>query len=486
MLFNAVGSIRQHNRFELQKAWYQSLDQERQSRLMRYKKYWDFFLGDHWRNADEDSEGLVTLNYCKLYVMKSVAWLIGNGIEFIAMEGYDDLIPLINDVWENNKGQKKAKFLYNAGIMGSITGDVWVKVSWDTKSSPESPIRLILLDSSIVEPIFNPHDLDDIQGIVISYPFYDEESGRVINYQEEITNESILIKHDDEIILSEANPLGFINVVHAQNQPIPCEFWGLSDLADMLPINEEFNRKNTDVSDIINYHAEPITCIFGAKMKQIVQGDNKTWSGFPEKARVENLQLTGDLKASNDYIEKIKSYMHEIGEIPRGSLDTMNGISNTSGIGLHIQFLPLIELTKRKQITYGALLKDINSLIIRIAEKMGYGDVNWSKLGKRKYLCIDSVFEMPLPKDRLIEMNLIREEMSLRLESRRGAMERLKKRDISRKIAEIDKELEEDKDGWLHSLTASSGMVNNATDNQRKNIGGIVHPSETVKGSVEE
>lgn len=471
-----ANSIQQRNKFDLQKAWYQSLDQDRQMRLVRYARYWDFFLTKHWQGSDSDSEGLITLNYCKKMVVKSADWLFGKCVEFIALEGYDEVIPVINEIWDTNFKQNKELFLYNCGIMGGVTGDVWCKVVWDEKRSPDFPIRIILLDSAIVEPILNPHDLSDMEGVVISYPFWDEEKNRVVNYQEQISSSEILIKHDEEIIFSGENPYGFINVIHAQNQPMPCDFWGLSDLDDIIPINEELNRKNTDISDIINYHAEPITCIFGAKMRNIIQGDGKTWSGFPEKARVENIQLSGDLKASNDYVANIKSYMHEISNVPKGSMDTMGGISNTSGVGLHIQFLPLTELTRRKQITYGGFLKEINGAIIKIAEKMNWGDIDWSKLGKRKYTCISAVFDNPLPKDDLIELNLIREELSLRLESRRGAMERLKKRDIKKKLAEIDKEIQEDKDGWLHSLTQQSVMGNTSY----KNIGGVQQAGETV------
>lgn len=475
MLFNSANSIQNRSLYELQKVWYQSLEQDRQQRLYRYLHYWNFYRNNHWENSGSDNEGLVTVNYCKKAITKSNDWLFGKGIEFTAKEGFDEVIPFINNVWDNNKGQKKMKLLYNTGIMGGITGDMWVKVIWDKEKSPDNPIRLILLDSSIVEPVFNIHDLDDIQAVTISYPFWDEEAGKVVHYWEEVSNDRIIIKHDDTIIFNDVNPYGFINIVHGQNQPVPSDFWGESDLTDIIPINKQFNEKNTDVSDIIKYHAEPITCIFGAKMRNIVQGDDKTWSGFPDNARVENIQLNGDLGASNDHIANIKSYFHEISGIPRGSLDTMGGISNTTGVGLGVQFLPLIELTLRKQITYGEFIKEINGLIIRIAEKMNYGGINWSKFKSDKYSCIDCVFEMPLPKDKLIELNIIREEMALGLESRRGAMERLKKRDINKKLKEIDEERSSDELGIFSSLKGINGNVNNA-----KNIGGVLQKGETV------
>lgn len=472
---------------DMQRAWVQSLEQDRANRLRRYALYWDFYLGKHWRSADYggypeyETDPLLVFNYCRRIVSKTASWLFSKGVEFVALKEYEALIPLINDTWETNK---KNKFLMNAAIMGGVTGDVWVKVVYDTSWNSLHPIRLILVDSAIIEPVLNPHDMEDVQAVVISYPYYDETKDAVVDYSETITKEEIRIDDDGKITV-EPNPYGFINVVHWQNLNIPGDFWGMSDLADIIPINEELNRKSTDISDIINYHSEPVTCIFGAKMKQIVQGANKTWSGFPKDARVENLQLNSDLKASNSYMERIKESLHEISGVPSGSLNTMGGISNASGIGLHIQFLPLIEKTLDKQITYGEGIKDVNDMIIRIAEMYDNSEmysIDWNSLGDRKFNCIDTVFEMPLPKDRLIEMQLIREELSLGLESRKGAMERLKKRDIEEKLEEIDRERADDPLGIFNNIAGSSGKINNP----KANVGGIVQQGDTPAGAVKE
>lgn len=467
-----------------------SLNLERQRRLQRIRVYWQFYLCEHWPPRSTSGEGSqvppseqpLSINYCRRIVDKGATWLYGGGYELVGHEDYEELIGHLNYVWDNNN---KDYWAHHSAIMGGVSGDCFVKVTWEPKWNSDCPIRVILLDSAIVEPVFNPHDMDDLQAMIIAYPFLTDE-GEIKHYREEITTDTIKIFINDELERSEPNLLGFINVVHWQNLPLPSDYWGVSDLADVIPLNRELNKKSTDISDIIEYHAEPITCVFGARMGSIIQGANRVWSGFPKDAKVSNVQLDGDLTASNMYWGKIKTSMHEVSSVPSGSMDTMSGLSNTSGVGLHIQFLPLIEKTKTKQLTYGKGMREVNEMILKIADiydlETDKGVVSLDKFGRKKFH-IDMIFEMPLPKDRLIELQLIEQEMRLGLESRRGAMERLKRRDIDKKLAEIDKEQEETQRKIQVGLISSD---NDPTQKEPANIGGVVRDTDTPAGTARE
>ena len=79
-----------------------------------------------------------------------------------------------------------------------------------------------------------------------------------------------------------------------------------------------------------------------------------------------------------------------------------------------------------------------------------------------------------LPKDELIELQKIQQELTLGLECRHGAMERMNKDNILKKLAEIDKEREEHPElfnpalqqSWYQNQmgqTNAGGMMNGQT-----------------------
>ena len=71
-----------------------------------------------------------------------------------------------------------------------------------------------------------------------------------------------------------------------------------------------------EVSDIINYHAAPVTIITGAKASQLERGPKKVWAGLPKDAQVFNLESRGEMSGALEYIQFLKRTMHEITGIP--------------------------------------------------------------------------------------------------------------------------------------------------------------------------
>jgi hypothetical protein len=143
--------------------------------------------------------------------------------------------------------------------------------------------------------------------------------------------------------------------------------------------------------------------------------------------------------------------------------------------------LPLIELTDRKKITYGSgftkavkmaldlelyvelqkesisrmskdekklrgipnvpyipsgIIQAVNQVlaIYRKQENPIYRTYDWNE--------VEFKFQDYLPKDKLVEMQLIKDEITLGLESRKGAMKRLGKDNIDALLAEIDSDME--------------------------------------------
>ena len=490
--------------------------------LHRIKEAWNFYEGYHWEGIDDLDTPQVTFNYCRPFVNKFVAFELGKGFSIktetaIENEGITINDPkLVENVDENEDGElsddekslkiqektqndfleqvwednHKDTLCVEIGQTKSITGEAWVKVQFESvedlndpfEEYPNGRIRLSVLPTQYVFPRFNDHDKDRLEHLLIMYPIrkkYDSgllfkrEIEQTVVYKEFWTNTEIIVFEDGEEVDRMTNPYGFIPFVQIKNFPIAGRTRGVGDLEDIIPLNVELNTKRSDVSEVIDYHSAPITLVYGAKIGNLEKGANKVWGGLPKDAKVENLHLQGDLTASVNYTADLKTAMCEIAGIPETVLGGASAISNTSGVALQYMNLPLIDRTNVKRGCTKDGIQLINKMILfmglyhGLIEKPEY-------ISMKDFLHNEVTLPDTLPKDLLIELQMLQQELTLGLECRHGAMQRLNKDNIPKKIAEIDKEREEHPElfnpqlqtPWYHnqmSSTNAGGMLNGQT-----------------------
>jgi hypothetical protein len=279
----------------------------------------------------------------------------------------------------------------------------------------------------------------------------------VFTYTEILTDDVIEEYVNDELIDSRPNPLGLIPVVHIPNVPVSGSPWGLSDAHDIITINRAYNEISTDVADIINYHASPVTVIVGAKASNLEKGAKKVWGGLPKDAQVFNLEggaqgIDGALK----YLELLKRSMHELMNIPETALGQVQPISNTSGVALSIQYQPLMNRYSQKVAQYGKGLEKINELVmktlaIKEPQTFIYNPDEDGPIKEGQYPQLDpndqvtyinyAQFPQPLPLDKLIVLSEIQTKLGMGLESKEGALRQLGEEFPEEKLLEIRQEL---------------------------------------------
>ena len=488
--------------------------------LRRIKENWNFYEGYHWEGIDDLDTPQVTFNFCRPFVNKFVSFEFGKGffiktpieLEETGVTIDDDKIEanldknkdgvitddekeytvkrktlgdFLNQIWEDNN---RDYLLTELGQMKSITGEAWLKVQYEDpldlddpfEEYPNGRLRITVTPTQFVFPKFGNHDKDKLESLLIMYPIRKEiETGLLFKrtslstviYKEFWTKDEIVVFEGAEEIDRMTNPYGFIPYVQIKNFPVAGRTRGQGDLDDIIPLNVELNTKKSDVSEVIDYHSAPITLVYGAKIGNLEKGANKVWGGLPKDSKVENLNLQGDLLASVNYVNSVKSSMCEIAGIPENVLGGSSAISNTSGVALQYMNLPLIERTRIKKVCSAEGLRKINKMLLSMALYHGLIEKP-EEISMRDFL--NNTVEIPetLPKDELLELQKIQQEMSLGLESRHGAMERLGKENIAQKLAEIDNE------------KAEQNSLNSGISPMNTNAGGMMNgenPIETVR-----
>lgn len=438
-------------------------------RLNRYSLNWAMYLGHHYSYRRQTGETQMALNYYRAFTDFVINFTFGKGVSFRSPKETEAIVPaLLERVWEVDNN--KATLLWEMGQQGAVSGDVFIKVAYEEAykdpSGREHPgrVRILPLNSSFCFPEFHPHDRERLIRFKLKYRFWGtslEGTRQVFTYTEILTDDVIEEYINDELIDSRPNPLGVIPVVHIPNVRISGSPWGLSDCNDIININRTYNETATDIADIINYHAAPVTVIIGAKASQLEKGANKVWGGLPKDARVENLSGGSEgLRGAMDFLAMMKKAMHEMIGVPETALGQAQPISNTSGVALSIQFQPLMNRYHQKIIQYARGLERVNELILISLAIKEPETFKWDpdssttplKPGQAAELDPNDPityrsyvhFPQPLPLDKLIALNEIQSKLSLGLESKEGALRALGEEFPADKLTEIRQELQDD------------------------------------------
>lgn len=463
------------------------LDPKQEDRLRRIKTAWNFYEGYHWEDFPLQSDSAeLTVNYCRAFVDKFVSFELGKSFTFginkqmeqdiVVTNDGRTLFQYLEDVWEDNNQYSLG---IDLGQMKSVTGEAWLQVRFDTPEEikdpfaeyPDGRVRIILHPTSIIFPEFNPHDRDQLDKITIMYTYEEEVKtpilGRVRKerktFKQIWTSEEVITQYGKDEPETVPNRYSVIPFVQIKNLTLAGRTEGRGDLDDLIPINVEYNIKNSNVSEILDYHAAPVTVVYGAKIGNLEKGANKVWGGLSKDARVENLELKEDMGGSAQYINTLRLAMCEVGGIPETVLGGAQAISNTSGVALQYINLPLIEKTRLKRMNTETGLEYLNKLIIFVSISEGLVRKP-DNIPMRDFLQTEVTLPDTLPKDVLLELQQLEIEMRMGVESRKGAMTRLGREDIDARISEIDTDRAAHPDVYgMDTTNLNSGMTNGET-----------------------
>jgi hypothetical protein len=437
-------------------------------RLNRYSLNWAMYLGHHWGYRREQGEMQIAVNYYRAFIDYLNRFTFGNGVHFRSPKFTEAIVPdRLERVWEIDND--KQRILMEMAQTGAITGDCFVKVAyeeaWEDGIGRMHPgrVRVMPLNPAFCFPEFHPHDRGRLLRFKQKYRFWGtslEGTRQVFTYTEILTDDIIEEYINDELIDSRPNPMGMIPVIHIPNIPVSGSPWGLSDAQDIIAINRAYNEISTDIADIINYHAAPVTVIVGAKASNLEKGAKKVWGGLPKDAQVFNLEGGGaGIQGALQYLETLKRSMHEIMNIPESALGQSQPISNTSGVALAIQFQPLMNRWSQKSAQYGKGLEQINELVLltlatKEPEVFTYNPEVDGALAEGQTQQLDpndpisyltfTHFPPPLPLDKIVLLNELQQKMSMGLESKEGALRALGEQFPTEKLEEIRAELREE------------------------------------------
>lgn len=484
-------------------------------RIRAYKYFIDFYKGRQWEESGEfnpayGNKSLIneefnrrSWNHAKNAIDKLVTFLVKEPWSIKLPPELEDefdteeesetddtenpVFKTLEAVWAANNRQA---FSYKMAYMGCITGDCFIKVSYDEDFYADGvgELKFDVLDSRMVLPYFDGMDRDKMIACRIQWTAKEiqaDGSDKSVIYTEFHTDSSIITLIDGEVDNIAPNPLGEMLIVHIKNEPLPFERFGRSDLYDLIIPSKEYNEKISDLSEILAYHAAPVTIVKGARVQSLEKGARKIWGGIPKDGDVYNLALDADLTSSLAYIDKLKQHIHETSGVPEEVLGKVQAVSNTSGSALHLQYQPLVDRTQVKQICYSMGLKQLNRLVIRFYEAVGALEI---PEGIHPALRYKTSIEWgdALPRDRSILLADISTEMGLGIESKKGALKRTGNENPKAKLEEIKEEsLDQAEMDFMTTGLSGFGDPSAGADGMGTATGANDGPQNDVSGAVD-
>lgn len=404
-LFGSTGSINES-------PTYSNRDAEKQQRLENYKKTWEAYLAElpDPLAIDGPSNDNVKVNLARAIVNTGVYFLFGNEIKFQvspdAASNFGDTatnagantagmptpkyVQDLNKAWKANR---KASFLYNLGISGSIHGTCFVKIIPNAAGLNNEYPRYMIIDPSNMDVEWDPNDCTKVLKYLIEYVTENEKGEPEMRIQEIRANQDsdgrihswtmqdykqklnhmvgvgwVPMSDEDRIPVGQPTewPYAWAPIEHCQNIELPHMFWGLSDLdQSSVEVIESLQRSMSSLNKIVRIHASPRMFAKNVMPDQVedidISPDNIITLPNME-AELGVLETLSNLSPSIQYAEKQRSMLLEQVQVPPIALGEFNTAGSTiSGVSLSILYAPILQKTELKRISYGDMIDRLNA-----------------------------------------------------------------------------------------------------------------------------
>ncbi len=175
-------------------------------------------------------------------------------------------------------------------------------------------------------------------------------------------------RYENKELVSEGeNPLGIVPVVHMQNIAQPYFYEGISDVGQLMTLQDELNTRLSDRASRITFGAFKMYLakgIEGVEDKPVSPG--RMWCTDNPDATIEEFGGDSSVPSEDKHISEIREAMDKIsGVTPVVAGVLKNKLGNlTSGVALKMTFMGMLARTTRKQFSYGEGLKEICRLVL--------------------------------------------------------------------------------------------------------------------------
>lgn len=383
------------------------------------------------RVKDGQADDNLIVNFVGLIIERSISLLFGKGVTFDLpgeQETAEDLY--LSEVWDKNKQQI---LLHKLGQFGSTYGTACLKILpnvFKSVNQPEAGVpRFIAIDPTWLTVETEPDDMDSVVRYTIRYVYGRDRD--MVRRKEEITRilgvigDGENVMQTDQVVawdvrdfeMTEATggkwreidayqwPYPFPPVLHWQNLPNMDSVYGLSDIEDVIPLQDRYNFIASNISKIIRYHAHPKTWGRGfGQTGEANWGPDEMITISGENGTIQNLEMQTDLGSSQMFLGQLRQALFDISRtVDISSMaDKIGALTN---FGLRVLYQDALAKLGTKRELYGAALTELNR---RILELGGFDGADGGTV----------VWPEPLPEDQAAQTTALQADLNMEIVSK--------------------------------------------------------------------
>ena len=391
------------------------------ARFGRYAEALAFYDGEQWTGRPRRGETRLTFNYARSLVRKIASYIYPAPVTFAVPvpEGSTDaaasraerlLAATIDDL-------DLARLDVELCVDAMVLGDAAIKVTWDVTAgrpavaavdpatlvawtAPDDPRRLERVAQCYRLPgAAIPASLGGRPGMerhgerprTANLEGLDPNRGYAV--VEEWTTARWRVRVAGQVVLDGPNPYGWIPYLIAPNAPRPHDFWGVSDLTDLVDVCRELNARMSVLSRVLELSGAPIAVLENVDGSEgITVGPGAKWE-LPEGAKAYLLDLLsgGGVGLHVEFLNLLYRALHDLSETPRTAFGDSG--RDLSGAALEVEIQPLVQKVQRKRRGWDALHRGRNALLFDLLERFGGADAG----GLRRTL---TIWPSVLPSDK--------------------------------------------------------------------------------------
>lgn len=177
-----------------------------------------------------------------------------------------------------------------------------------------------------------------------------------------------------EMVGEGLNPLGFIPVVHIQNIAQPYFYEGLSDIEQLIPLQDELNTRLSDRASRITFQSFKMYLAKGIEgMGERPVAPGRMWYTDNTEASIETFGGDASSPSEDMHISETREALDKAsGVTPVVAGILRNKLGNlTSAVALRLAMIGTLAKTDRKRFTYGQGIKRICRMVLEIMDKSG-------------------------------------------------------------------------------------------------------------------
>lgn len=204
------------------------------------------------------------------------------------------------------------------------------------------------------------------------------------------------VYEDEQLVLDEPNPLGFVPVAHVQHQRRPFEYSGLGEVEPLIPLQDELNTRLSDRANRVTLQSFKMYLGKGIEgFGERPVGPGQMWITENAQASIDTFGGDAESPSEESHIREVREAIDKISAVTPLAAGLIRAKVGTlsSENAMRISLLGILSKTLRLRQLYGRGLSDVAAMALAALDQAG-----WLRT-EACDRCVEPLWAPPIPQD---------------------------------------------------------------------------------------